>query len=277
LTDDQLPRLPGLAPEQLSRGGEPQLLALELRDVIERAITNHPRSQQTRIGPSEIGTPCIRKLGYKLARTQSVNRRTSWRPTVGTAVHAWLAETFTIYNNALGFARYLTELRVNVGEVNGMPITGSVDLYDRVTCTVVDWKIVGATTLKKAKAEGPSDTYRIQSQLYGRGINRRGLPVDQVAVMYLPVSGELTQAVYRPMPYDETQAVSALALATGIDMAMKSVGPEKVIAGLPMRDDYCVSCPWFNPTSQNVAAGCPGRVDALYARSAKQLEGIIAP
>lgn len=271
-----LPALPQLSPEEMSRGSDPSLLDLELRDIIRRAIDGHPRSWQKRIGPSEIGTPCPRKLGYKLAGVPEVNRRTAWRPTVGTAVHSWLADAFMAYNDSQGFSRFLVELRVDVGDINGQPITGSVDLYDRVTCTAVDWKIVGPTTLKKARTSGPSDTYRTQVNLYGRGIIRRGLPVDSVAVMFLPVSGELSQAVYRPMPYDEMAAVQALSRAIGVDAAIRTAGPQAVLPGLPTQEDFCQGCSWFSPGSQTPAVSCAGRIEGVYARQTQLMKGLIA-
>ena len=148
--------------------------------TIEEAITNHPRSLQKTIGPSEIGTECDHCLGAKLAEWNQIREGGAWLPTVGTAVHSWLADTFVAANEAWRQdtgetgTRWLVEHRVDVGD----DVLGSCDLYDRVTCTLIDWKIVAATTLRTAKGDGPSEQYRVQSHLYGRGWTRRGLDVD---------------------------------------------------------------------------------------------------
>lgn len=66
----------------------------EIRGLIESRIAGHERSLQTAIGASEIGTPCARQLGFRLAGVPRPNAAPGgqWRQTVGTAVHEWLAQ-----------------------------------------------------------------------------------------------------------------------------------------------------------------------------------------
>lgn len=66
-----------------------------LMAAIRHKIHHHPRSQQKRIGPSEIGNPCDRRIGYKLLGHPERERGDAWKPTVGTAVHAWIDEALT--------------------------------------------------------------------------------------------------------------------------------------------------------------------------------------
>lgn len=115
--------------------------------VIHDAILNHPRSLQTAIGPSEIGTPCDRKIAYKLLRHPERPQPPAWLPTIGTGVHSWLEDAFDqgAYRELLASGgdqeRWLTETRVTVGYIPGMGfLEGSCDLYDRYTGTVVDHK-----------------------------------------------------------------------------------------------------------------------------------------
>ena len=72
----------------------PDILATELFGIIEEAIAQQPRTLQTSIGPSEIGNPCDRRIGYKLAGIQPVNGlgAVNWKAFVGTAVHEILAD-----------------------------------------------------------------------------------------------------------------------------------------------------------------------------------------
>ena len=120
-------------------------------DVIRGAIANHPRSLQKRIGPSEIGTPCDRRIGYKLLGQEENPRGDAWKPTVGTAVHGWLERAFDDVNltkviEKLGRLgdndlEWITEQSVTVGYLaDGTAITGSCDLYHRPTGTVIDHK-----------------------------------------------------------------------------------------------------------------------------------------
>lgn len=260
-----LAELSVLPPIAQMRGSDPTLLADELVHIIEWGIKAHPRSQQKRIGPSEMGNPCGRRLAYKLAGANEVNTGgDGWRPTVGTAVHTWLESTFRASNKQLGEIRWLVETRVDVGEVSGDVITGSVDLYDRMTATSVDWKIVGPTTLKDAKRNGPSQQYRTQGHLYGRGWTRRGLPVDNVAVFYLPSNGELRNAEWWSEPYDEAKAIGAITRVNGIKSLTDSLG---VIAAamLPTAPAHCDWCPFYMPASTDLAVACPGHQETATA------------
>lgn len=240
------------------RGGSGDLVVAEYLAHIKTAITNHPRSLQRRIGPSEVGHPCARRIGYKLLDVdENPSDDTPWLPTIGTAVHAWLEECFTQANAGHDHARWLTELRVDVGEIGGTAITGSCDLYDRVTATVIDHKIVGATQLTKYKAKGPGEQYRSQIHLYGRGLTRRGLPVDRVAIAFLPRNGELSGAHIWHEAYDETVALAALQRAEGISTATTALGAG-ALQHLATADAFCHRCPFFKAGSTDLEAGCPG-------------------
>ncbi|GAA2178496.1 hypothetical protein GCM10009785_01280 [Brooklawnia cerclae] len=125
--------------------GNVERATADILAAIHTAITDHPRSQQTEIGPSEVGIECDRRLAYKLLKFPEPERD-NWKATVGTAVHAWMEEVFDAYNLAHpefgGQERYLIENRVSAGVVPHLDyqLEGNCDLYDRVTATVVDWK-----------------------------------------------------------------------------------------------------------------------------------------
>lgn len=226
--------------------------------VITNAITQAPRSLQKRIGPSEIGHPCARRIAYKLAGVEPVNVSASWRPTVGTAVHEWLADTFAAANRDLDAARYLIELSVAVTD----EITGSVDLYDRAAHLVNDWKVVSPTSLKKYRANGPGEQYRTQVHLYAYGLTRRGLPVDDVAITFLPNSGELHEAVFWTEPYDEQVATDALQRLSTVQGLVDAAGAGAA-AVLPTDGAdpaWCRYCPFYLPASTDLTAACPGAV-----------------
>ncbi len=247
-------------PEHLmQRGADPKLLRAEVMDVITNAIANHPRSLQKRIGPSEVGHPCARRIGYTLLGVGPFNGfgDVPWLPTIGTAVHAWLEERFIDANPDQSWARWLVELTVSVGDILGVDITGHCDLYDRATATALDWKIVGATQLRKYRAQGPGPQYRSQIHLYGRGLARRGLPVDQVTIAFLPRNGELRDAHIWTEPYDETVAEQALQRATGIATACAALGTD-ALPHLEAVEAFCARCPFHKPGSTDLAAGCPG-------------------
>lgn len=218
-------------------------LTQDLADGIADGILNHPRSLQQRIGPSELGMPCEHCLTAKLAGWTET-RDAAWLPTVGTAVHAWLAEQFS------GTPRWLVETRVDVGELNGVPITGSADLFDLTTATVVDWKVVGVTTLREVQRDGgPSPQYRTQAHLYGRGFVRAGHTVDRVAIAYLNRNARTAMGHVWTEPYDEGVATAALDRATGILRTLDALHAADADVGtyvtsLP-RAQGCYSCPRY--------------------------------
>ena len=296
--------LGALPPITEQRGGDPALLFDELKHIIATAIANHPRSQQKRIGPSEIGDPCARKIAYKVTGTPVARTLPpGWRPTVGTAVHAWLEEQFLTFNQVArqdnGASRFLVEQRINAGPMAGQDLTGSCDLYDRVTATSVDWKIIGPSSHKMLRADlnagrGPKRVYRSQLHTYGLGFTLRGLPVDRVMLVALPAAGELDDAVMWSEPYDErvardamtrvdrihalTQALGSAAFAVtngqlrAAGVAVLADGPDEELA-LPTDDGGCRFCPWLAAGSDDPASGCPG---ANPQASTSRLQALIA-
>jgi hypothetical protein len=258
-------------------GSDPRLLHDELLMAIREGIRAHPRTLQRRIGPSEMGTPCLRKMGYRLLDVDPCQGSESWLPTVGTAVHAWLAEQFALTNLSLGFTRYLIEHTVSVGTVGGVEVTGTADLYDRVTATVIDWKVVGAARLAVARSRSKDrigNTYRVQANLYGRGFRAKGLPVERVTVAFLPRNGQLTEAVFVTEDHDPELAEEALKLADATAVALQEIGAD-LLQHMPTADDYCISCSWFAPYSTTPATGCAGHQITLDPSAIA--EGIILP
>lgn len=250
--------LAGLAPIATQRGGDPTLLRDELLHVIGGAIANHPRSQQTRIGPSEIGSPCTRRLAHKLAGTQPVNTRgDGWKATIGTAVHAWLAEAFVLANAGTEL-RWLVEQRVNVGMIDGATLDGSTDLYDRVTATVVDWKITTRNKIRDYRLNGPGEQYRVQGHAYGLGWLARGVPVDTVAVYFLPRDGELSGGYWHAEPFDPELARRAVERVDALARAIRLVGAPTVVPAAPTAPAYCQWCPYYAPGSTELTRSCPG-------------------
>lgn len=231
----------------------------DITTIITAAITGHPRSQQTRPGPSEIGTPCVRRLGYKLLGVPAVNtdRGAAWKPTVGTAVHTWLQTTFTGYNDSHKVDRFYIERKVECGTFGGAPLRGTVDLYDRATGTVLDWKVVGLAALKRYRVEGPGEQYRTQGHLYGRGFALLGLPVERVAICFLPQNGELRDMHLWSEPYDEQVALTALSRVEGIAQLVHQAGTS-ALPLLPTADAFCTYCPWRMPAATDVTEACPG-------------------
>jgi len=197
-------------------GGDPEASLRDLRGLIEHAITHEPRTLQTTIGPSEIGDPCTHCLAAKLAGWAKTEHGVPWLPTVGTAVHRLLEDYVIDHENArtggnhTASRRFLVEQHVMVGHIGGHEVWGHTDVLDLQAGVSIDYKCVGAATLKTAR-RGPSEVYRTQAHLYAKGWNDAGVRVDHVAIWYVPRNSvSLDHGIFWHEPYDEQVAVAAL-------------------------------------------------------------------
>lgn len=261
-------------------GGDPHAALRELRTTIEHAIVHQPRSLQKRIGPSELGTPCDHCLAAKLAGWTQTENGVPWLPYVGTAMHAQLEELFITSENertggnTTASRRWLCEQPVMVGHIGGEEIWGSTDLLDLTVGMTVDWKLVGASTLRTAK-KGPSEVYRTQADLYAKGWNDAGYRVDHVAIAYLPRNSvSLGDAIWWTAPHDRGRAERALDRANRLHAnltALASVSTEARdawITALP-RDQGCFDCSRY-PDGKGLPK--PG-----HTPPADQLAGLLTP
>lgn len=242
-------------------------LAGALREVILTAVDAHPRSQQVALGPSEVGIECPRRLAYRILDwplppgTPPGIGGDPWPATVGTAIHAWLADAFAADTSG----RWLVEQRVTIAP----PLVpgGSCDLFDTVTGTVIDHKCVGPESMRTYKATGPREQYQVQAHLYGLGWELAGQHPRRVALAFYPRGGLLSGLWVWSAPYDRQRALDALArlsnirdLVTATDAA--AGGFERNPAAwelIPARPSHsCAWCPWYRPGSADLSAGCPG-------------------
>ena len=233
-------------------------LATDVIDTVKAASRRAPRSLQVTVGPSELGTPCIRRLAYKLLAWPQPNADTDpWTAVIGTSVHAWMADAFTEENRQLGQQRYLIEHRVFLP----LRISGSCDLYDRDTGQVVDWKITSPANIQKYRKHGPGQQYRTQAHLYALGMQLAGEKPKDVAVCFLPRGGRIDGLHIWSEPYQPLIAVNAIKRYEATMLALGAIDPETDPArwGLfPTGDAYCLYCPFHLPGSTDLSRGCPG-------------------
>lgn len=243
-------------------------LAAAVIGTVKQAAANAPRSLQAAVGPSELGTPCTRKLAYRaLDWDPKPNKDTDpWASIQGTAVHAWMADVFAAENERLHKLedrcgthcwRYLIEHRVRLPG----GISGSCDLFDRDTATVIDWKVTGLPRLKEYRQHGPGQQYRWQAHCYGLGLQLAGETVERVAIVFLPRGGRIDQLHAWSEPYDYRVAVEAIQRYQTVRETLAHLdveGHPERWAALPTADAHCPYCPWFLPGSGYLPSGCPG-------------------
>ena len=226
--------------------------------MIQWADAHRGRSLQTTIGPSELGVACMRRLAYSLDKAPTSNWTSDpWFAIIGTAVHSWLGEAINDYQrdvlgrDPLRNPRWLVEQQVWTGDPN-CP-SGHSDVYDLDEETVIDWKIVGPTTLGDVKKNGPKPYYRVQGHTYGKGWRRAGRNVKRVMIVYLPRNAPLNQTHVWHEEFDESIADRALARLATIAAIRKTL-PTPAIPSA----DGCTWCPYFRPHKPTDSQGCIG-------------------
>lgn len=241
--------------------------ANELRRVVVEQAERAPRSLQAHLGPSELGSICDRQVAGKMARLPTTNHVADpWPSVVGTAVHAWLANAHDADNIRYDQLRWVTEQRVIPHPLH----PGTADLFDANTCSVVDWKILGESSLAKVRSpQGPPRHYVVQLLLYARGYRLLGLPVHRVVLAayprtssslsglyvwerpHTPEDDDLLEEVFRQTEYRRQWAIALLTGTAGL----------RDVPAQP-DDDTCYFCPFFRPQSAHdpSIAGCAGHI-----------------
>jgi hypothetical protein len=239
-------------------GDDASNLSDRIKDVVNNRSANAPRSQQKRIGLSEVGEICVRKICYKLLDWKKTNPATDpWASISGTALHAWLADAFMDFPD-----QYLVEHPVKVTDELG----GTADLFDIERKMVIDHKCVGATSMRSRKKDGMTHQQRIQINLYALGLENEGHAVEKVALAFYPLGGRLDGLHTIVEPYNRQLALDAIQRLQDTQVLLWQLDPE----GTPNNWDlipttpsnFCSYCPWFLPFSKDGSKGCPGEVNA---------------
>lgn len=220
----------------------------ELKALIIDGAASHGRSQQRALGPSEVGHPCLRKLAYGLMGVPKCNSYSDPLPSVvGTGAHAQVEEFARKANERLGRTRWLPETRVTVRP----GLAGTCDLVDLDTTTVIDWKFPGTSRMHHYRTHGPSEVYRRQAHLYGRGMRNLGLPITDVGICFLPRGGELKNAYLWTEPYSDAVVAETLSRIDAVTLMLDDFDidhhPENY-QRIPATPDGCFVCPYHRST-----------------------------
>jgi hypothetical protein len=246
-------------------GHDASNLSDRIKEVVNNRSANAPRSQQKRIGLSEVGEICVRKTSYKLLDWEKTNPSTDpWMSIQGTAIHAWLADAFNDQFDGEENKLYLVEHTVKVTD----ELAGTADLFDIEKKMVIDHKCVGATSMKSRKKDGMTHTQRVQINLYGLGFEREGYEVEKVALAFYPLGGyQGINGLHTIVePYNRQLALDAIQRIQDTQVLLWQLDPEanpknwELIPATPSIN--CSYCPWFLPNSQDGSKGCPGEVGA---------------
>jgi hypothetical protein len=242
--------------------------AYELRKVFHDHAARAPRTLQSHLGPSELGSPCDRQVAGKMAGIPITNHVSDPWPSIrGTALHAWAAEAFEADNDRTGKLRWIAEQKVTPTGFDEHP--GTADLYDAVERAVVDHKFLGTTSMQKIRGGGgPPRHYVVQLLLYGAGYRALGLPVDRVVLAAYPATAASLDGIWvweRPYtPADDELLAEVRAQTTQRrEWAERLATGELDLLDIPASpsEDGCYFCPFYRPESaKDNMGGCPGHL-----------------
>jgi hypothetical protein len=243
-------------------------LKRQLTDAIVTFERNRPRSLQKALGPSGYGDPCCRRIAYQLLDEPTVNAAGDpWPSIIGTAGHAYIADSLLEANQRAGELVWLVEQRVKIRA----GLEGSCDAYHVPTATVVDHKIVGTEKHREYRLSGPSAQYEKQVHIYGYGFEVLGLPVNEVAIAFYPRAGVLSGLHVWSAKYDRQIAVDAIDRVDNIlDAAVQldvEHHPENYTAIPRTPSRNCLYCAWMCP-GEDTGRSCPGNTTIPTAPTA---------
>lgn len=248
-----------------------QQYARELRQIVIDYANRSERNLQSHLGPSEIGHPCHRQVAGKLALLPPLNHVSDpWPSIMGVAGHAWMEGAFGAANQP-GAIRFLTERKVNPGGAFAThPGTG--DGYDAATESVLDWKFLGKTSMRKLREQGAPRHYFVQTLLYRRGFLALGLPVRRVALVAWPRTESSLDGMYvwEHIVTDEDERfldeVIAPELAYRKQWAAALVTGAAQLTDVPADTvDECHFCPFYRPqTARDGGPGCAGHATGTH-------------
>ena len=209
-----------------------------LLHVLHSQDASRDRSQQTEVGPSEIGG-CKRKVWYRLNAQPHTNENQSKLAAImGTAIHAAIEEAIGAIDPE--GKEYLVETEVAYGDMKA-----HVDLFIPSSGAVVDWK----TSKIKNLGYFPSNQQRWQVQLYGYLLSKNGYEVKTVNLVAIARDGSEKDIKVHTEPYDEVMALTALSWLANVKASTVLPEPEK-------DQSFCKDyCQYYDVTEQ---MGCGG-------------------
>lgn len=242
----------------------------ELLGVIQAAANANQRNAQQEIGPSGVGG-CPTKVAFGLAYGAASDGDNGWAAHKGTVLHGWLEQTFSACERLMpdGSQRFLTELKLD-SSAPGLISGGTCDMYDKLYERVIDWKCPGDYTMQKVRSGQYSESYYVQSMVYGYHLSLMGYKVSTTSLAFLPMGGDDLWsagkgAIFAYWDFDEKIAIDAIADVQRTKTMLELAPYSKVVELLERRSDFCNSCPAFIGSSDRRGT-CPG-AEVQFTRS----------
>jgi len=237
-------------------------LATMFREIFYQYTNRSRRSQQTTLGPSQVGTSCDRRLVMHFLGAPKVNPGgDGWAAWVGTQIHSGLEQMLKWADAGKG--RFAVEQRLKFP--SELVPYGTADVIDRTLFMVDDHKAMGQWAADKLRTSGPSTLYRTQLHVYGMGARQRGERIERVALISWPRDkSDLSDLYVWSEPYNPQIARDAFERVERLNgwaqqQRADGLSPQQIAAAANIADD-CKFCPYYMRDAKDLSnGGCNGR------------------
>ncbi len=178
------------------------------------------RDKQRKVGASNISDPCTRHLAHALVSNDDTPQKYFLGGKVGTAIHGFLEAAIANSSDDI-FTGALVEQKIELGTIEGYgTVHSKPDLVLPGSAQLLDWKTTSRAKIKKirdyldgikqdAASEYTVTKYFGQAQLYAWGLNRAGITIDRVTLVFINRDGTCETDIYTyGVDYDEDFAVA---------------------------------------------------------------------
>lgn len=187
--------------------------------MLVRDMLNSPteRDRQSLVGASEIGNPCDYCLGRRLLNMERPKQRYWMGARIGTAIHEALEKVAERHNQVAKSYHFkalegaLIEKKILLGYVPGYgTLYSKPDLVLTKESHLLDYKGTTKEKIKHYKLDGVSTQYKVQQNLYAWGLNKAGIKIERISLVFIPRDGSVDQDIFvYSFDYDEDMALRA--------------------------------------------------------------------
>jgi hypothetical protein len=186
------------------------------------------RDKQRKVGASNLSDPCTRHLAHAMIGAPEAPVKYWLGGKIGTAIHSFIESAIGDSSNPV-FSGSLVEHKILLGQIAGYgDVHSKPDLVLPAISSLIDWKTTSRKKIKKIQdlvdgvkhdldAEYTMQKYLGQTQLYAWGLNKSGIKVDDIAIVFINRDGTYENDIWAyTVPYQEEVAVALWDRATAL-------------------------------------------------------------
>ena len=202
------------------------------RLILDLLKSPSERDKQRKVGASNISNPCDYCLARALHGGPSEPNKWWLGARIGTAIHGALEEEEFKHIDRPRSYHYLAlegakiEEKIVLGHIEGYgTISSKPDLVLTKENHLLDHKTSTKDKIKKYKLFGIPTAYKYQTMLYAWGLNKQGIPIERVSLVFIARDGTTDDDIWvYSLDYDENMALRAWERLEGLWEFLQSGG-----------------------------------------------------